>query len=114
MSEGSEKVTERRGHARKIGDGLIVVIEGRCYPLIDISVGGLSFQANGLDTDKNALLSFKLARLQDMNDAADGKIRVVDSDEAATRGEFIATISLMGYIIRHIGEVTGVTPFYFK
>ncbi|MTJ82461.1 MAG: PilZ domain-containing protein [Telmatospirillum sp.] len=93
---------------RKAGDGLVVLIEGRCYPLVTISVNGLSFQATG--HHKGELLTLKLAQLFDMRNCVEGRIRVVDAKETTTVGEFVVTMDLMRYIIRHMSAISGVSP----
>ena len=103
---------ERRRHPRKIGDGLIVLIGGHGHPLVDISIGGLSFQSNSYKTGDSILI--KLARLNDMTDSVECRITVVAISETITRGQLHETMAAMSYIIRHIGEVTGVPPSYFR
>ena len=103
---------ERRRHPRKIGDGLIVIIGGHGHSLVDISIGGLSFQSNGYK--KGDRIRLKLARLTDMTDCVNCKITVVETTDVVTRVKFRADIRVMSYIVRHIGEVTGVSPFYFR
>ena len=103
---------ERRRHIRKIGQGLIVLIGGRAFPVIDISTSGISFQATGNKVgDKIAL---KIAQIADIKDCADGIITVKSVSETATRGEFQPTVALMRYIVGHIGDATGTEPAYFR
>ena len=103
---------ERRQHPRKMGEGLIVLIGGHGHPLVDISIGGLSFQSNSYKTGDQIRL--KLARLIDMTDCVECKITVVAVSETITRGQLHETMAAMSYIVRHIGEVTGVSPSYFR
>ncbi len=103
---------ERRRHVRRVGEGLIVLIDGRGYSIVDISIAGLSFQTSGHRVGERVAL--KIARLTDLNDGVEGRITVVDSSDAVTRGQFLPTARLMHYIVGHIAEATGVSPAYFK
>ena len=103
---------ERRQHSRRIGHGLVVLIDNRSHPVIDISVEGVKYQGNG--SHVGATVSLKLARLDDMKDCVEGRVEVVDIDYATTRGRFIPTVGLLRYIIGHISKVTGSDPTYFK
>ncbi len=102
---------DRRRHARKVGQGLIVLIGGKVYPVVDISTVGLSFQATGYRGGDSIVL--KLAQLTNISDCIEARITVTSSDNTVTRGEFKPTVPLLRYIISHIGEATGAEPAYF-
>lgn len=97
---------------RKIGQGLVVLIDGRSYPVIDISTIGITFQAVGHKV--GAAVRLKIAQLANISDCIDGVITVKSSGDTTTRGEFRPTIPLMRYIIGHMGEATATEPAYFR
>jgi len=103
---------DRRQTIRRIGQGLVVLIDGHVHPVIDISTAGVSFQSVGHAV--NARLHLKIARVADMNDCIDGTITVKSVGETVTRGEFQPTMPLLRYIISHMGEATGAVPAYFR
>ena len=103
---------ERRKHPRRMGEGLIVLIDGRGYPLVDISIAGVSFQGTGFGVGKTVTVT--VAKLLKMAECAEGVITVVAADETITRGEFKPNVAMMGYIVEHMSDVTGVKPTYFK
>ena len=104
--------TDRRRLVRKIGQGLVVLIDGRAHPVVDISTAGISFQFSGPKI--GAKLSLKIARLADLADCIDGVITIKSASENTLRGEFHPTVPLLRYIISHIGEATGTKPAYFR
>jgi len=106
------QIRERRQHPRCMGEGLIVLIGGRGYPLVDISISGLSFQGGGFGVGDR--VTVKVAKLFKMAECVEGVITVISAEETVTRGEFEPTLVVMGYIVRHMSEVTGVKPNYFK
>ncbi|RAU22755.1 PilZ domain-containing protein [Paramagnetospirillum kuznetsovii] len=103
---------DRRKLPRKVGQGLIVLIDGRAHTVIDISTAGIAFQTCG--SPKGSIVSLKLAQLADISNCIEAKITVVSSQETITRGEFKPTMPLLRYIISHIGEATGTEPAYFR
>jgi hypothetical protein len=103
---------ERRKIVRKIGQGLVVLIDDKALPVIDISTGGVAFQTLGQVL--TGTVHARIARLADITDCVDAKIAVKLSDRTTTRGEFLPTMALLRYIIGHIGEATGTEPSYFK
>lgn len=104
--------TDRRRQLRKIGQGLVVLIDGRAHPVVDISTAGISFQSVGHKA--GAKVSLKIAQLTNISDCIDGIITVKSVSDTTTRGEFHPTMPLLRYIIRHIGETTGAEPAYFR
>jgi hypothetical protein len=106
------QVDDRRRHVRKIGQGLVVLIDRRIFPIVNISTAGISFQATGYAVGET--VSLKLAKMTDLKNAVDATISVKSAEEAITRGEFHPTMSLLRFIIDHIGDVTGVEPAYFR
>ncbi|CCG41855.1 hypothetical protein [Magnetospirillum molischianum] len=103
---------ERRSHIRKVGQGLVVVIDRRIFPIVNISTAGLGFQATGYKVGD--LVPIKIAKMLDLSTCVDATITVKSAEETITRGEFLPTMPLLRYIIDHIGEVTGVEPAYFR
>lgn len=103
---------ERRQHGRKVGDGLIVLINGKTHPIIDISVAGVAFQAQGYRIGDRIRLS--LAALRALDDAVEASVTIRAAGNGVVRCEFIPTAKLMRYIITHIGEITGQQPAYFR
>lgn len=106
------QITERRQHGRKVGDGLIVLLDGKTYPVIDISVAGVAFQARGHREGDRIRLS--LATLGSLEDSIEANATVRAAADGVVRCEFIPTARLMRYIVGHIGEVTGQQPAYFR
>ena len=90
----------------------MVLIDSRVFPLINISVTGLSFQASGYRVGER--ITLKVAKFLNMKDCIQADIFVKVSTDTVTRAEFYSTMPLMRYIIRHISEVTGTPATYFK
>ncbi|WP_245651099.1 PilZ domain-containing protein [Paramagnetospirillum marisnigri] len=97
---------------RKVGQGLVVLINGKVHPVIDISTAGVSYQA--ANHKIGATVALTIARLSDISDCIDAKITVISKDETVTRAEFKPTMPLLRYIISHIGEATRAVPAYFR
>lgn len=106
------QITERRQHARKLGDGLSVLIDAKPFALVDISLSGLSFQGSGFRPGDRIRLTLAAARSPD--DCVDAVLTVKLTEAGIIRGEFSPTAKLMRYIIAHLGEVTGTEPAYFR
>ncbi|RAU22167.1 PilZ domain-containing protein [Paramagnetospirillum kuznetsovii] len=103
---------DRRRHSRRFGDGMVVVIDNRIFPIFDISVSGIRFQcAGGKPGDK---ISLRVARLQNMSDFVDCQAIVRHADETSIRAEFIPTFRLMKFLLGHFGEINGTSPVFFK
>jgi len=103
---------DQRHQIRKIGQGLVVVIDRRIYPIVTLSTAGLGFQATGYKVGEHVRM--KITKMLDLNAGIDATLSVTSAEETITRGEFLPTIPLLRYIIDHIGEVTGVSPSYFR
>jgi hypothetical protein len=106
-----QQFKERRRHIRKIGQGLVMLIDGRVYPIVDISTAGISFQAG--DQVIGAVIDLKLAAMTDLGKGIEARITINSNNGTITRGEFHPTVPLLRFIIGHIGEVTGTVPAYF-
>ena len=106
------QIKDRRQHVRKMGDGLAVLIDGKVFPVSDISVSGVSFQGTGHKPGDRIRLSVVALRALDDNVEAAVTVKVIDG--GMVRGEFAPTAKLMRYIITHLGEVTGSQPAYFR
>jgi len=107
-----DETDDRRHQIRKIGQGLVVVIDRRIFPLVTISTAGLAFQATGYKVGES--VAIKIAKMLDLNCSVDATITVSSAEETITRGEFLPTMPLLRYVIDHIGDVTGVEPAYFR
>jgi len=103
---------ERRQHVRKMGDGLAVLINGKVFPVLDISLSGVSIQASGHRPGDRIRLS--VAALHSLDDCVEAMVTVKVVEGGILRGEFAPTAKLMRYIIAHLGEVTGTQPAYFR
>jgi hypothetical protein len=104
--------SERRQHMRKMGDGLAVLIDGKVFPVVDVSISGISFQATGFRPGDRIRLS--LAALHSLEDSVEAMVTVKTMDGGILRGEFAPTAKLMRYIVTHLGQVTGAAPAYFR
>lgn len=94
---------DQRLVSRSIGRGLVALIDGRPYPLIDVSIAGVSFQD---DTPRaGQALSLTLARTDAPEDRVDGRLRVVSATGGTTRGELAITVPMVLYVIRHLARV---------
>ena len=103
---------ERRANIRQIGDGLVVVINGKGNSLVNISVDGVCFQSHKLEIGDT--IQAKIARLVDLSDCVDTQLTVVNVRGSVVHAKFYNTMTLMRYIISHISEITGVKSSYFK
>ncbi|ARJ67849.1 hypothetical protein WV31_20450 [Magnetospirillum sp. ME-1] len=106
------QIKERRQHVRKLGDGLAVLIDGKVYPLTDISLSGVSFQGSGVRPGDRIRLS--LAAVRSLDDCVEAVVTVKVAEGGIVRGEFSPTAKLMRYIVAHLGDVTGAEPAYFR
>jgi hypothetical protein len=103
---------DRRRHSRRFGDGMVVVIDNRIFPIFDISVSGIRFQcAGGKPGDR---IRLRVACLQNMSDFADCRAIVRHADENSIRAEFRPTFRLMKFLLGHFGEINGTSPAFFK
>jgi hypothetical protein len=103
---------ERRQHVRKMGDGLAVLIDGKVFPVSDISISGVSFQGSGHKLGDRIRLS--VVALRALEDKVEATVTIKVVNGGIIRGEFAPTTKLMRFIISHLGEVTGSQPAYFR
>lgn len=104
--------TERRRQPRRLGEGLILLIDGRAFPVLDISVAGISFQATGYKP--NDRIAATLTETANPAAGVETSITVRAVGNGVVRGEFYPTNKLMRFIMAHVGEVTGGAPSYFR
>ena len=106
------QIAERRKTSRKPGDGLIAIIDEKTFPLVDITIYGISFQGKGFREGDE--FSIKIAKQNDTNDFIEAKFSVKSNDGKIIRGKFYPTITIMRYIINHLSDISGVKSHYFK
>ena len=106
------QVKERRQHIRKMGDGLAALINGKVFPVVDISLSGLSFQGAGHRPGDQIRLT--VAALHALDDSVEANVTIKASEGGILRGEFAPTAKLMRYIVSHLGVLTGAQPAYFR
>ena len=103
---------ERRNHPRRVGQGLVVMIEGRGFPLVNISISGVSFQSTAFKTGDEVTVI--IAQLMNPKESVETRLKVVNVQGSIVHGEFFSTMRLMRYIVLHMADVTGYEPEYFK
>lgn len=103
---------ERRRQPRRLGEGLILAIGGRAFPILDISVAGVSFQGAGYKP--NDRITAILAEAGNPAAGVETTVTVRSTGNTVVRGEFYPTNKLMRFIMAHVGEVTGGAPSYFR
>lgn len=104
---------ERRKHVRHLAENLQVLIDGKAYPLINISTGGVYFQGQGFYAGNP--LSLVIRSLHDEKDSVATVARVVAVTDSAVHAEFTkANVPLLNFVIGHIGQAMGVKPHFFK
>jgi len=101
---------ERRQHPRQPGQGLVVMIGRRLFPIANISLSGLGFQGCGYQQEE--VLKVQIARIDALEDRVDVTLTVRAVEDNMVRAEFHPTLPLMSYIVSHFGEVMGVSPTY--
>ncbi|BAE50404.1 hypothetical protein [Paramagnetospirillum magneticum] len=106
------QIKERRQHIRKMGDGLAVLIDGKVFPVVNVSISGVSFQGAGYRPGDRVRLT--LAALQALDDNVEAMVTIKSADSGILRCEFSPTTKLMRYIVGHLGDVTGAEPAYFR
>ncbi|KIM00259.1 hypothetical protein CCC_03047 [Paramagnetospirillum magnetotacticum MS-1] len=95
-----------------MGDGLAVLIDGKVFPVVNISISGVSFQGTGRKAGDRIRLT--LSDLHSLDDTVEAIITVKGAEGGIVRGEFAPTTKLMRYILAHMGEITGAEPAYFR
>ncbi len=111
MATDMEQQKDRRRQIRRVGQDLLVVIDRRAFPVIDISTEGVSFQGSGYGIGE--VVKIRVARLSDTSDDVAATVTVRAVEDNVIRGEFRPNMPLLHYIISHIGEATGAKPAYF-
>lgn len=103
---------DRRLNPRHDGAGLVVEIEGRIHPLVNVSTGGLCVQ--GLSRKVGERFRFVLSRVgEPQGVTGEGELLSVNGDLfhlVFTR----PTMPLLRMIIAHVSSLTGVTPHLLK
>lgn len=108
-----KNVQERRKHERYLAQHLCVELDGKTYPVINISSGGVHFKGQGFFVGNP--LTLVIRSHQDENDRIKADCKVVEIEGESVHAEFTKpTMPLMHYVIGHIGQAMGVTPQYFK
>lgn len=104
---------ERRRHQRFLAGMLQISRDGRCYPLINISEGGLSLEGTPFALGQMVVLTLSSTTSPDDTILADCKVVAVRQDATHLTFEKV-TIPLLTFIMAHIGRVLGVAPYYFR
>ena len=92
---------ERRDRARFPGQVLFLKIGFKPYPLIDLSVGGVGFEAEGFSVGQVATI--KIVSVLDETDVADATCEVLRVDGYRVSARFIEpTEALLNYITGYI------------
>jgi hypothetical protein len=116
LEQGGQAMTipfkDRRQFDRRMGDGLAVLIDGRVYPMANISVSGLCFQGTGFAPGTTIRAS--LANLHSLHDSVEAQMTIKVTEGGMVRAEFLPTTRLMRFIIAHLGDITGERPAYFR
>lgn len=104
---------ERRKHVRHLAESLIVGIEGKDYPLVNISTGGVNFTGKGFFAGNPLKMTIRSA--QDAKDCIVVDCKVVAVDGESVHTEFTKpNVPLLNFVIGHIGQAMGVKPHFFK
>lgn len=107
-----ETIRERRQHPRRMGEGMVVIVNDRAYPVLDVSIAGISFQSSGHRVEDR--LKATLAMLADMSDCVEVGLTIKAAGGSILRAEFQPTAKLMRYIVMHQSKVSGGQPAYFR
>ena len=95
------------------GQSLLVKVESSLYPVLDISIDGISLQCGKLK--KGDIFSVEISSIFSVDDSVDGVCEVVHADGYKAHARFVRpTFRLMRYIIGHLADVAGVEPYYLK
>jgi hypothetical protein len=107
------QLRERRRHIRYIGQHLLIVINGKAHPIMDISIGGVSFQGTGFTVGDPLSLTLVSAFANKDVMPGIGEVRAISGSKVHVK--FVRpTLPLLRYIIAHIAEVTGIEPHLLK
>lgn len=103
---------DRRLNPRHDGAGLQVEIEGKTYPVVNVSTGGLCLQ--GLNRRDGERFRFVLSRLGDPNGVA-SEGEVLGRNGRVLHLVFTRpTLPLMRLVIAHVSALTGAVPHLLK
>ena len=115
MTEGGNTVADRRRHVRYVGDGLMVMIDGRLLPAADISLGGVRVADLG-GTDRGAVIPLRVipcvddVLLLDQSAQVDGQ--VLGTGSAGLRLAFVQPrYSLARLVLGHARRQRQAPPF---
>lgn len=107
----SRRTRPRRG-ARHFGENLSVVVNGESYPVLNISSSGLSFR--GVPLGDGIVATLQVGSDQEPERKVDATCVVTAIRKDVTHVSFTrVTMTLLTFIIDHIGTVLGVEPYYF-
>lgn len=105
ISKSNGATSERRHYTRYAGDGLMVWVDGRIYPAIDVSLGGV--RLSGVQPVKRgAVVSLKLipchGEVMMLGLAAAAQGQVLAAGPSGTRLAFVSPrYSLAKTVVRH-------------
>ncbi len=92
---------ERRDRARFPGQVLFIKIGFKPYPLIDVSVGGVGFESEGLSVGQ--IVNIKIVSVLDETDNVDAKCEVLNIVGYRVAARFIdPSETLLSYIKSYI------------
>lgn len=107
------KQRDRRQNPRCYGRDLLVSNNGQGYPVLNISEGGLCFEGTPFAVGQTVVLT--LSSLAKPADGVNAECRVVTVRQGNTHLAFTSvTMALLTFVMSHIGEVLGVSPYYFR
>jgi len=105
-------VDDRRINERHDGAGLLVHIEGRVYPVVNISTGGLCLA--GLSRKVGDRFRFVLSRLGEAGGVA-GEAEVLGVNGGLYHLVFTRpTMPLLRLVVGHVSALIGVAPHLLK
>lgn len=105
ISKDKSATSERRRHTRYAGDDLMVWVEGRIYPAIDVSLGGVRL-SGGPPLKRGAVVDLKLipchGEVMMLGLAAAAQGQVLAAGPSGTRLAFVSPrYSLAKTVVRH-------------
>ncbi|MGE5546966.1 MAG: PilZ domain-containing protein [Solirubrobacterales bacterium] len=104
---------DRRIHARVPAQTLFIEIDGQPHALIDISAGGVAFEAHGLHPGQVVLALIR--SVLDEQDFAVAHCRIIQVCGCRASAAFVdPKLPLLRFVIGHIGNMTGVEPHLLK
>jgi hypothetical protein len=105
IGKDKDAMSDRRRHTRYAGDGLMVWVEGRIYPAIDVSLGGVRL-SGGDQVRRGAVVDLKLipchGEVMMLGKAATAQGQVLAAGPSGTRLAFVSPrYSLAKTVVRH-------------